>query len=53
MNKWKIYIPIGMSSHNSNSVFPITGARFAVEKQKMHNGKSDEKTVSKDKEKMK
>lgn len=32
MNKRHSYIPIGMSSHMSNSVFPIIGARFAVEK---------------------
>lgn len=32
MNEWYIYIPIGMSSHISKSVFPIIGALFAVEK---------------------
>lgn len=46
MNKWLIYIPIGMSSHMSKSVFPINGARFAVEKKCIK--KTDKKTASKD-----
>lgn len=51
MNKLQIYIPKGMSSHISNSVFPIIGARFAVKEKKNRRcirEKSDEKTVSKD-----
>lgn len=55
MNSRHLYIPVGMSSHKSKSVFPISGAKFALaaEKQKMYNGNSNKKSVEKDNEKIK
>lgn len=55
MNSRHLYIPVGVSSHKSKSVFPISGAKFALaaEKQKMYNGKSNKKSVEKDNEKIK